>query len=194
MSAQQLADRTAELGMPIPRSVLANLESGRRDTVTVAEVLILAAALNVAPLELIFPVGYAGEVEMVPGRPSDPVTAMRWFTGELKLDAGDGETTLRQPVSSEQSAIDLIDYHDRVIGLLRAREADTARALADANDATDEKAMADARYQMMRTEDYRQVLSETLQRTRAEMRERGMLLPELPPDIKIEEEEGKDQP
>ena len=46
MSAQQLADRTAELGAPIPRSVLANLESGRRETVSVAEILVLAAALE----------------------------------------------------------------------------------------------------------------------------------------------------
>ncbi|MFD0393285.1 helix-turn-helix domain-containing protein [Streptomyces nogalater] len=48
VSAQQLSERCAELGMPIQRSVLANMESGRRSTVTVAEVLILAAALDVA--------------------------------------------------------------------------------------------------------------------------------------------------
>ena len=57
MSVQKLADVTDELGMPIPRSVLANLESGRRETVTVAEVLVLAAALDVAPIDLICPSG-----------------------------------------------------------------------------------------------------------------------------------------
>ena len=72
MSAQQLADRTEELGMPIPRSVLANLESGRRETVSVAEILVLAGALNVAPIELICPVGYDKEIELLPGPQLDP--------------------------------------------------------------------------------------------------------------------------
>ena len=83
---QKLADKTEELGMPIPRSVLANLESGRRDTVSVAEVLVLAAALDVAPIELICPVGFDKQTEMLPGRMMDPLSAMRWFTGEWKLD------------------------------------------------------------------------------------------------------------
>ena len=43
MSAQQLSDRTGELGMLSPRSVLANLESGRRETVSAAEIMVLAA-------------------------------------------------------------------------------------------------------------------------------------------------------
>ena len=83
---QQLADQTAELGMPIPRSVLANLESGRRDTISVAEVLVLAAALDVAPIDLICPVGFDEQTEMLPGALMDPLSAMRWFTGEWKLD------------------------------------------------------------------------------------------------------------
>src|SRR5271166_3235178 len=55
MSARQLSDRTGELGMLIPRSVLANLESGRRENVSVAEIVVLAAALNVSPIELMCP-------------------------------------------------------------------------------------------------------------------------------------------
>jgi transcriptional regulator with XRE-family HTH domain len=86
MSAQQLADRTASLGMGIPRSVLANLESGRRDTVAVAEVLVLAAALGVAPVELFCPAGFDEEIEILPGRPLDPLLASRWVDGELQID------------------------------------------------------------------------------------------------------------
>ena len=95
MSVQRLADRTAELDMAIPRSVLANLESGRRETVSVAEVLALAAALNVSPIELICPVGFDKETEILPGRMLDPLSAVRWFTGELKLDVTEAATTLR---------------------------------------------------------------------------------------------------
>ncbi|MHB9862024.1 helix-turn-helix domain-containing protein [Streptomyces sp. YIM S03343] len=81
MSAQQLSDRCAELGMPIQRSVLANMESGRRSTVMVAEVLVLAAALDVAPAQLVFPVGYEEACEALPERSLEPIDALDWFAG-----------------------------------------------------------------------------------------------------------------
>jgi len=189
MSVQRLADRTAELGMPIPRSVLANLESGRRDTVSVAEVLVLAAALDVAPIELISPVGFDKETEMLPGSTMDPLYAMRWFTGELKLDiSGDGAWTMRTPGTAEQSSTYLVEYHDELINRLRTQEADAARALADASvEGADDRALAEARYKIGAAEEWRDFIREPLRRVRAEMRDRGMLLPELPPDIKLEE-------
>lgn len=82
LSAQQLSERCAQAGMPIQRSVLANLESGRRSTVTVAEVLVLAAALQVAPAQLIFPVGQQEKVEMLPGVEEPPYEAIQWLSGE----------------------------------------------------------------------------------------------------------------
>ncbi|MET8765820.1 helix-turn-helix transcriptional regulator [Streptomyces sp. NPDC004658] len=87
LSAQQLSDRCSELGMPIQRSVLANLESGRRTTVTIAEVLVLAAALNVPPALLVFPVGRAEEVEMLPGFQAETLEAVDWFAGIKPRDA-----------------------------------------------------------------------------------------------------------
>jgi hypothetical protein len=191
MSAQQLADRTAELGMPIPRSVLANLESGRRETVSVAEVLVLAAALGVAPIELISPVGFDQQTEMLPGREMDPLSAMRWFTGELKLDITGAATTLRQPGTAEQSSTYLVEYHDELINRLRTQEADAARALADARaEGADDRALGEARYKISAAEEWRDFIREPLRRVRAEMRDRGMLLPELPPDIKLEESDA----
>ncbi|MFE9432192.1 helix-turn-helix domain-containing protein [Streptomyces sp. NPDC006640] len=81
LSAQQLADRCAQIGMPIQRSVLANLESGRRTTVTVAEVLVLAHALNVPPGVLMFPVGHEQESEVLPGSWVEPGSAVEWLAG-----------------------------------------------------------------------------------------------------------------
>lgn len=135
MSTQKLADRTAELGMAIPRSVLANLESGRRETVTVAEVLVLAAALNIAPIELMCPVGFDKQTEMLPGRMMDPPDAMRWFTGELKLELAEAATAVRQPGTAELSTTYLQKYHDELIFRLRMKEAEAAKAAADAADA-----------------------------------------------------------
>ena len=143
MSTQKLADRTAELGMAIPRSVLANLESGRRETVSVAEVLVLAAALNVAPIELMCPVGFDKQTEMLPGRMMDPPDAMRWFTGELKLELAGPATTVRQPGTADLSTTYLMKYHDELLFRLRMQEAEAAKAAADAADAEASKREVD---------------------------------------------------
>lgn len=77
ISAQQLADRCTDLGLPIKRSVIANLETGHRETVTVPELLVLGAALNVSPALLAIPVGRSESVEILPeldvrDRPGQP--------------------------------------------------------------------------------------------------------------------------
>lgn len=188
MSAQQLADRTAELGMPIPRSVLANLESGRRETVSLAEILVLAAALGVSPMELMCPVGFDEKTEMLPGRIMDPREVMRWFTGEMKLQITEAAATLRPPGTDERSSTYLVEYHDQLISRLRVQEADAARALADAKaEGADDRAFEDARYKKNVADEWRNFIREPLRQTRAEMRARGMVLPKLPPDIDLEE-------
>lgn len=82
MSAQRLAERCEALGLPVKRSTIANLESGRRDTLTLTELVVLARALDVPPILLIYPVGYAETVEALPGQEVPPWTAAKWFTGE----------------------------------------------------------------------------------------------------------------
>jgi transcriptional regulator with XRE-family HTH domain len=84
-SAQQLSERCAEVGMPIQRSVLANMESGRRTTVTIAEILVLAAALEIPPVSLIYPVGYEVTFEGLPGAVRDTYEWAFWMTGEDPL-------------------------------------------------------------------------------------------------------------
>lgn len=195
MSVQKLADKTDELGMPIPRSVLANLESGRRDTISVAEVLVLAAALDVAPIDLICPVGFDKQTEMLPGAAMDPLSAMRWFTGELKLDiSGDGAWTMRTPGSGERSSANLLKYHDQLLSKLDSEEAkarEALRAVADAvGEEADESARGAARDLMIRVEEWREFIREPLRQTRTEMRERGMQLPDLPADLELGEDDG----
>ncbi len=194
MSVQKLADKTDELGMLIPRSVLANLESGRRDTISVAEVLVLAAALDVAPIDLICPVGFDQQTEMLPGATMDPLSAMRWFTGEWKLDVHDGIRTMRTPGSGERSSANLLKYHDQLLSKLDSEEAkarEALRAVADAvGEEADGSARAAARDLMIRVEEWREFIREPLRQTRTEMRERGMQLPDLPADIDLGEDDG----
>lgn len=86
MSGQQLADACESLGHPVPRSVIANLESGRRETITVPELFVLAQALGVPPLRLLVPLGYADTVEILPGTEVLTTDALRWLRGDAWIN------------------------------------------------------------------------------------------------------------
>jgi 8-oxo-dGTP pyrophosphatase MutT (NUDIX family)/transcriptional regulator with XRE-family HTH domain len=81
LSAQKLSDRTDAGGFKIPRAVIANLENGHRESVSVAELTVLARALDVPPLLLLYPVGRQEDVEVLPGRHTSPWDALMWFSG-----------------------------------------------------------------------------------------------------------------
>lgn len=104
LSAQGLADRCAELGHPLDRSVIAKLEKGIRQTVSVADLLVLAKALDLPPLALVFPVGYEEEAEVLPGRKEHPVTGLRWASGEGFLPA-EGEENRRAESNWAKTAV-----------------------------------------------------------------------------------------
>ena len=53
VSAQMLADRMTELGYPIQRTVIANLENGRRSEVSIDHVVGAARALGTTVLALL---------------------------------------------------------------------------------------------------------------------------------------------
>lgn len=81
-SAQQIAQRCADLGLPsLSRAVITKLENGRRETVTAAETQVLGEALGVPPILLLFPLGATNRVEILPGVYMHPWDAVRWFTG-----------------------------------------------------------------------------------------------------------------
>lgn len=94
-SFQQLADACTALGYPTLRTTLANLENGRRKSITVHEVLVIAEALGVPGVQLVFPGIPYGECEYLPGKFRSAWQALRWFTGEVpadaRADAGDRE-------------------------------------------------------------------------------------------------------
>ena len=78
MSVQQLSTAVERFGVTIERPVLSNLENERRSTISVAEWLVLAAALQVPPLLLLFPVGRVDVVEPVPDFEVSPLIALHW--------------------------------------------------------------------------------------------------------------------
>ena len=154
MSGQELADRCAELGITsLPRSVIANLENGRREVVTVAEVLVLAAALDVPPAVLAFPVGYAETVEYLPGQEVSPLEAVDRFGGAGRHDDG-ALGLLRSHRDLEQR---IRGHYRRIWDAATCGEPDGVEAQA-AREVAEE-------------------LTEQLREVRAEIRARGLVLP-----------------
>ncbi|GAA1739111.1 hypothetical protein GCM10009809_38140 [Isoptericola hypogeus] len=101
LSTQDLADRTAELGYPMARASVGNFETRPRSKIYLQDVVILAAALGVPPVELLYPLeplviwtagpglddagAYATlrnvSVPMLPGEVEPAHRAAGWFTG-----------------------------------------------------------------------------------------------------------------
>lgn len=93
-TAEDLARECVHLGMPsLNRSVIANIESGRRKYISVNEMCCLAYALDVAPVHLLVPTGvnepvpdyYACAPEVL--MPSKD--ARQWIRGELAPPGSD---------------------------------------------------------------------------------------------------------
>ena len=88
LSAEALAERCDALGMPsFTRQVVMRLEHSRRENVSVSELSVLAAALEISPVLLIYPLGLAEVTEYLPGRRAEPFDAARWWSGEISVTA-----------------------------------------------------------------------------------------------------------
>jgi hypothetical protein len=74
-----LVERTGGLGHELPRMSISSIESGARESITLAEVFVLATALDVSPMALLAPDD--DQVEVSPGRwlPADEARA--WISG-----------------------------------------------------------------------------------------------------------------
>jgi len=169
MSAQQLADACTALGLPLKRSVVANFESGRRATVSVPELMVLATVLEVPPLMLIFPVGIDAKTE-VPGGLEQTWDAAKWFTGE------DG-------AGWDSEGWQLLPYRKHEHLVAEWRKWTEREQFSDGHTAFVELAANQA------WECVRQIKS-----VRRLLREAGALLPDLPPELRhVEEEAGADQ-
>lgn len=166
-STQRLADECTKLGLPLQRSVLANFESGRRTTVTVAEVLVLGKVLGVPPILLFLPVGTSANVEVLPAQERATWAAAKWFTGEAAFPAEGTRATSYALVGTaadnaewteSSEPIRLHIDHDQVLltveweseRLTKAREAGDENVLSEATDRLDrfQKQLAHVRREM----------------------------------------------
>jgi transcriptional regulator with XRE-family HTH domain len=87
MTANALSRRTAELGYAVSRPAIAKIEGNLRSgKIDVAEVLVLAAALDVPPVLLLFPqVATEGGGYVLPGLFTKDDEAVRWMSSQVSL-------------------------------------------------------------------------------------------------------------
>jgi transcriptional regulator with XRE-family HTH domain len=183
LTVQALADRCSRLGLPLGRVTIAKLETGLRQTITPAEVLVLAAALEVSPVELLLPIGREPDAEMLPGHRIGTWEALQWFDGELKLareSAEQGAMTLLFARRGEETDVEILRRHQAYV-----HEWEDRRRHPVFGDPEEMDAAA-----LERRRASLQPIEELLRVTRAEMVRRGMLLPDLPENLDLGESEG----
>jgi transcriptional regulator with XRE-family HTH domain len=173
MSAEQLAESISTLGLRYTRTQVSNLESGRRESITVGEVLAFAAVLEVPPALLLFPIGTDNPVTILPGQMTNPWMAYQCFIGEYVLSravAGPGASSAeRQLLGDTPMWIPKLPDRDNPIAIYRQH---------------DNALMA---YLITRDHDPRHELTERhltmLAAARIEMHRHRWKLPEIPPDV-----------
>lgn len=172
LSAQHLAGQCAELGMPsLSRVVITKLENGRREAVSTAELQVLAAALGVPPMLLLFPLGYAPAVEVLPGLHADPWAAIAWFSGSSE----DPADLAAPPQLGTHSPIVLWNEHVRCEDEIARMDAYRASS-RDPEDRTNPLVTPEIFASNI------EVLTAALRRVRQIMREQGMTPPHLRPE------------
>lgn len=95
-SGQWLSDQTHEVGYRLSRTMISELERGKRKYVTTAELVVLAAALNVAPVAMLYPPPYDDEIEVTPGAKMTRIAALERFSGIIDPLSEDHDEQFRR--------------------------------------------------------------------------------------------------
>ncbi|MDQ1018320.1 helix-turn-helix domain-containing protein [Streptomyces afghaniensis] len=185
-SAQDLADRCEGLGHPIPRNVIANMESGRRANLPLVDVMVLAAALETYPVCLIFPVGYVDETQELPFEDLIPTwDALRRFTGEEEVPGRD------------PGLVPDFEHHASLVQTAVAALEEEEQARFAAKAATSRAQQEEAERKRTKYADQAISAKYSLRHLRRELREEGATPPHLPPalgDVDPPEEEPNTTP
>ncbi len=104
LSAQQLADRVSAIGGKLDRAAISKIESRTRN-VSLDEALLLAVALDVAPVHLFIPRDNDDTIELAPALAApDAARAREWFRGHEQLPLQNEKTYRTEVPDSEWEA------------------------------------------------------------------------------------------
>jgi transcriptional regulator with XRE-family HTH domain len=172
LSVQALADRCAQLGMAMPAAVLSNLELGRRESVSVAELVVIAQVLDVSPTLLMVPVTTVDKMEILPGREAGTTEVLEWFAGETRFVPARTGRLKGEPSSWDEEGpagyVHLYRVHQQLVAVLMPikDDEDPGYAWTVSKDADQAKPGAGE-----------------LRAVRRAMQEDGLRLPALPPEL-----------
>lgn len=185
LSAQQLADACSKYGLSMKRSVIANLESGRRPTLSLVELIVLAKVLQVAPVELVLPLGYESEIEILPGEVVNTWDAAKWFMGEepFTVRDEDGQPHVREDDLREWNRsvhpVVLYRHHDELISAWRSAREDLYRM----QQTPDGSPPTEMQLEAIGLREYRvKTIEWDLHGLRHHMRAGDLITPDLPPE------------
>ncbi|MBB5940438.1 helix-turn-helix domain-containing protein [Streptomyces zagrosensis] len=193
LTMAEVAQGCATRGMPeLTEHSIKNLESGRKTSISVADVVMLADVLGVPPVTLLFPLGSSAAVEVLPGRELSTWDAVAWFTGETLLDDAAPEGSPRDVLDSFRHHGDLVAAAMSSYALAQERRR-VASTTLDRSRRTTLLQRAEG-YEAHAFEDARE-----LRTYRERMRQRGLTPPALPdglafidqPDTHTEAEESE---
>jgi transcriptional regulator with XRE-family HTH domain len=101
-TAAELARQMKAAGIPWERIVVTKLETGRRASVSVDELLALAAVLNVAPVHLLVPPDdFMEPCQVTPAVTERAVYVRHWIRGEIQLPGADFREYFAEVPSTE---------------------------------------------------------------------------------------------
>jgi len=139
-TAQQLAEEMTNAGMPWNRGVVTKLENGRRDSVSIEELLTLAWVFDVPPLVLLLPDDPGSPVEITPTVSARAERAYRWLMGvtPVPIDvapethpgvwgeriaryATDRPSYMTNSPEADPALLDRLERHDRQLAELQAQ-------------------------------------------------------------------------
>lgn len=177
LTMAEVAQCCADRGLPeFTEHSMKNLESGRKASITVADFLVLADVLGVPPVTLLFPLGSAATVEVLPGRELSTWDAVAWFTGENTLDQAATEGSARDVLDVFRQHADLAAAALSSYALARERRRAASITLDRARRAT----------LLQRADGYEEHAFEDAQELRTQrerMRRRGLTPPPLSDEL-----------
>ncbi|GAB3113507.1 DNA-binding protein [Streptomyces calidiresistens] len=182
LTVAETADACAALGAPVQKTTITNLETGRRASVDLAELLVLARVLGVPPVALLFPLGSAPTVEVLPGREVPVWDGLAWFTGETPLRAPAPENSARHLLDTFRAHSDAVATAIASTELAKERRRKATTTLDPARRAALLEVAAS--YEELAAEDRRE-----LRALRQRMRENGLQPPPLPDEVRTAESE-----
>lgn len=185
LSAQQLSQKCTDIGLEISRSTIADLENGRRVVLTVAELYVLAVALDLPPIELAVPLGRAPSTEVLPGRLAPVWDVARWFRGDSALHLAAGGSDLAFADPDDSLPIDLFARHQMTVEHWRTMDSMVrlqAAVLAEVRASGRPDLEASVRT-MDTFHGNREGAERDLQEVRAIIRTHGLRPPPLPPEL-----------